>query len=93
MMVSWAEDDLETIRLGRELFFLEIFAAHCYSDHSAAIYALAALGRLRDDCPSFKREIIPIGQNTDDEVCIAQLDFRCLIVQADDHGDQCLWRS
>jgi hypothetical protein len=61
---------------------LKIFAAQGHSDHSAAVYTLTALGRLRDDCSRIKLDIIPIGKNTDLEVCIAHLYLRCLVVQA-----------
>ncbi|HEY6802729.1 MAG TPA: hypothetical protein VI306_04035 [Pyrinomonadaceae bacterium] len=53
---------------------LRTFAAHGYSDHSAAIYTLAALRRLSDDDARLKLEVMPIRQNTDVEVRIAQFD-------------------
>src|SRR5215213_4585816 len=75
---------------------LKTFAAHRYSDRSAAIHALAALGRLSDDHSWFKLEIIPVSRNTHVEIRIPQFHLRCLIVQevqAYDHRNRCLWRS
>jgi hypothetical protein len=63
------------------------FPAHCDSDHSGALYTLAALRRLSDDDSRFKLEIVSIRQNTDLEIGIAQFDLRCLVIQAYDHGD------
>lgn len=66
---------------------LKTFAAHRYSDRSAAIHAIAALGRLSDDRSRFKLEIIPLGKNTHVEIRIPQFNLRCFIVQAALHED------
>jgi hypothetical protein len=63
------------------------------SDHSAAIYTFAAWRRLSDDDARLKLEVMPIRQNTDVEVRIAQFDLHCLVIQSYDHGDGCLWRA
>jgi len=49
-------------------------------DHRAAICALTALGRLSDDHPRLKLEIISIGKNTHVEIRIPQFDLRCLMI-------------
>jgi hypothetical protein len=67
--------------------------AYCYSDHGATIDTFAGLGRLSDNCSGFKLEIVQICQNTDVEIRIAHPHLARLVVQADDSGHRCLWRS